>query len=251
MKTSETTDKLFPALVAALADIPNPKKTATAKMGQYSYTYATLPDILDAVKPILAKNALAVLQETLTHEGAPAITTRIIHASGEWIETEPVDMPPTKPDPQGLGGALSYARRYSLTAMLSIAGEDDDDGGYASSGGSQRASEPRPPADAEKGTSGRSGTITEKQAKYLHVLCARKTRDKTATESWVLNKAQVTRFRDIPYEMGQQLIDEMAGRPDVEQGEPSQDEQRPPVDTETPCPKCGLTFEAGCVCLPF
>ena len=113
------------------------------------------------------------------------------------------------------------------------------------------SSEPRPPADAEKGTSGRSGTITEKQAKYLHVLCARKTSDKTATESWVLTKFQVTRFRDIPYEMGQQLIDEMAGRPDVEQGEPSQEEQRPPVDTETPCPKCGLTFEAGCVCLPF
>jgi len=219
MRSSETTAKIFPAIVAAAADLRNPPKTATAKMGQYSYSYAKLPDILDAVKPVLAKNGLAVLQETLTDDGAPAVRTLIVHSSGEWLLSDAVDLPPTKPDPQGIGGALSYARRYSLTAMLGIAGEDDDDAGYASSGGGERRSESRPPPDAGKGGSGRSGTISDKQAKYLHVLVGKTSSDAKATEAAIKAKYGVEHFSDLPWKPGKALIDKLKAELDAREAE--------------------------------
>jgi hypothetical protein len=53
-----------------------------------------------------------------------------MHASGEWISTA-LHLPAVKADPQGIGSALTYARRYSLAAMLSVSADEDDDGNAA------------------------------------------------------------------------------------------------------------------------
>jgi hypothetical protein len=54
------------------------------------------------------------------------VESRIIHTSGEWISTT-VTIPVTKPDAHGLGSALTYGRRYSVSALLAISADEDDD----------------------------------------------------------------------------------------------------------------------------
>jgi len=72
-------------------------------------------------------------------DGFPVLTTRLMHSSGEWLEGEwPLN--PVKNDPQALGAASTYARRYSLMAALGIATEDDD--GETASGRGNPPSQP-------------------------------------------------------------------------------------------------------------
>lgn len=73
--------------------------------------------------------------------GHIGLETRLIHAeSGQWISSMAV-IPLPKNDPQGMGSAITYARRYSLCAMLGIVTEDDD--GEGAKIGSKSASSQR------------------------------------------------------------------------------------------------------------
>jgi hypothetical protein len=98
--------------------------------------YATLGAITEATRPHLAKHGLGFMQWMSNREGYQLIVTRIMHTSGQWMEDEGYILNPTKNDPQGMGSAVTYARRYTLGASLGIITEDDDDG--------NRASEPAP-----------------------------------------------------------------------------------------------------------
>ena len=114
------------ALVAAQADLTNPVKNASANTGQFSYSYADLPTILDHVRPVLAKHDLAVTQNVAMTEGRLEVFTTVHHAGGEFLTFGPISGT-SGGNWQALGSAITYARRYSLTAALGIAGEDDDD----------------------------------------------------------------------------------------------------------------------------
>ena len=155
MKRSEGQKAIGLAMVNALAKLTNPPKTKTVRTDKYTYAYTPLPEILDMVRPVLKEYGLAVLQSV--GEG-PSVTTMIVHESGEWIESEPCVMQPTANNPQGAGSAISYARRYSLSAMLGIMADDDDDGAQASFGGGKASSQPRQPANAAQGKGGGSGS---------------------------------------------------------------------------------------------
>lgn len=113
-------------LVAALAALSNPAKDAKADTGKFAYTYATLPAILDLVRPVLAAHNLAVVQDVAMDEGRTLITTRVLHSSGEQMTFGPI-VGKGGSSWQELGSAITYARRYSLTAALGIAGDEDDD----------------------------------------------------------------------------------------------------------------------------
>lgn len=135
MKTSETINELASALSAAQAKFPTITKDKTAKVkmrddkGEYTYKYANLASILEVVNPILHANNLAVAQTT-EFEGQFWLRTRLLHSSGQWIESSwPLK---TYERPQDAGSALTYARRYSLSALLGIATDEDDDGAAAS-----------------------------------------------------------------------------------------------------------------------
>lgn len=114
------------ALVAALAQLSNPVKDAKADTGRFSYTYATLPAILDLVRPILAAHGLAVTQDVAIADGALMVTTTLRHVSGDRVDFGPI-VGRAGADWQALGSAITYARRYALTAALGIAADDDDD----------------------------------------------------------------------------------------------------------------------------
>ena len=131
-----TNAELAAALVAFQGEITNPKKTHTAHIvsgrtgGKFAYHYAPLAEIADHVKPILSKRGLAVIQMVSANNvDLTVLATRLYHKSGQYIEScYPI---PKLTDPQAMGSAVTYARRYSLCAILGIAAEDDDDGNAA------------------------------------------------------------------------------------------------------------------------
>lgn len=131
MKQSESVAKLFPDLILALGEIGGVTKSANNTF--FKSKYATLEDVIEASKSILRSHELAVMQGGGDYgNGALTITTRIIHASGEWIEST-MDIPLAKADPQGAGSAVTYGRRYALMAMLNMPAVDDD-GNHATHG---------------------------------------------------------------------------------------------------------------------
>jgi len=130
MTQSESIDKLLPAFVAFQADMPSVPKDAVNP--HFRSKYATLGAITEATRPHLAKQGLAVTQSLMWHDGVQLLVTRIIHTSGQWMQDGGYALNPTKNDPQGMGSAVTYARRYTLGATLGIVTEDDDDGNAAS-----------------------------------------------------------------------------------------------------------------------
>lgn len=145
MKSSETIGALAEALAKAQGAFPAIAKDKTAKIasakGNYTYDYADLASVLDAVRPTLAANGLAVVQSASTEGPDVAVVTRLVHASGEWIESDPVKVACNSTRPQDVGSAITYARRYSIAGILGVAPEADDDGNVAQ--GTSATTQPR------------------------------------------------------------------------------------------------------------
>jgi len=127
------------ALVAAVGELSNVAKTAANPY--FKSKYAPLDAIIDATRPILAKHGLAVIQQPLFMEGTAGVDTTIVHKSG-YSTTSTLLLPLKDQSPQGVGSAITYARRYALAAVLGIASEDDDDGNVST--GLHKKQEPAP-----------------------------------------------------------------------------------------------------------
>ncbi len=139
MRTSESIKNISKAMAQFQAEVKNPANTANNPF--FKSKYAPLNDVLNLVRPILTKHGLSVLQSPSGDGEHIAVTTLITHESGEWIESDPLTLKADKATAQGAGSAVTYARRYALSAMLGISSEDDDDGNYASGTDKQNGKE--------------------------------------------------------------------------------------------------------------
>lgn len=111
--------------------------------------YADLTSCLEAVREPLSKNGLAIVQlPSRSAEGLVELTTMLIHESGQWIGST-ASTRIAKDDPQGMGSALSYLRRYSLMSITGL-GADDDDGEQAMRHLNMREDGRKFKADAER-----------------------------------------------------------------------------------------------------
>jgi hypothetical protein len=150
MKTSESIANIAEALAKAQAEIANPVKDRTARVksdkADYTYNYADLANVLDAVRPPLAKHGIAIIQAPAVAGAVLTMTTRLIHSSGEWIEAELSSEVDPSAKIQTLGSAITYLRRYSLQAIVGVVAEEDDDGNAAQ--GNRAQTEQRPAARA-------------------------------------------------------------------------------------------------------
>jgi hypothetical protein len=136
-RSSETVAALASALAKAQAELVNPEKSLTATVrtgrpgdGERSFRYAPLSSGLDIVRKTLGQHEIATLQTTAIDQtaGMVHLTTTLAHASGEWIASDwPVCPIAETANPQRMGAALTYARRYALFTLVGIAGEDDLD----------------------------------------------------------------------------------------------------------------------------
>jgi hypothetical protein len=179
MTDTETTDTgtsaIATALVKAQGSFPKVKrdKTVTVRSERtgksYTFSYAPLDTILEAVRKPLADNGLVVVQ--MLDEGN--LVTMLLHTSGERIFGSVV-LPGTN-DIQGFGSAVTYLRRYAIQAMLGIAAEDDDDGNRAAGNqASTDATADEPESTETKGgetlellgTLQKAGTVGKGSGKY-------------------------------------------------------------------------------------
>ena len=127
MEKSESIKNLTAALAKAQSVLSNAKNTADNPF--YKSKYAPLGDVLDLIRPVLAKNDLSIVQYPSSADGKEiSIHTLLIHASGEYIDFDPLTLTAEKITPQGAGAAITYGRRYTVSGILNIASEDDDDG---------------------------------------------------------------------------------------------------------------------------
>lgn len=125
-KKSDDIAELSKALTAFQKAVPVIPKDKTAKMGGYEYKYADLGTIWGKIRGILSDNSLAVVQSPTTLNSEPALTTIVTHSSGQYIE-DTMQLKITQDTPQGQGSAITYARRYMLSAMLGVVTDDDTD----------------------------------------------------------------------------------------------------------------------------
>ena len=124
MKTSESIKQIAEALVSAQKEIRFAAKDSTNP--HFKSKYANINSVIEAVKKPLNDNNIAILQSlSPSDDNKLHLTTRLLHSSGEWIEDTAV-CPIQKQDPQGLGSAISYIRRYSISSLCALYADDDD-----------------------------------------------------------------------------------------------------------------------------
>jgi len=178
--------------------------------------YATLDDIIDAVRNPLAAHGLSFLQMLDTDGQGPALTTMLLHESGQWLAgSTPIDAMDSNRgtnDMQAFGATLTYLKRYALAAMLGVSSDEDTDAEGAKT--SKRTTGRKPSSD-----NGDGGDDTLGFGKY-----------KGKTWAWVL-----ANHRDYL----EWLAENSDYQPTLDKvnallaGEP-QDEPKPEIPTDTP-----------------
>ncbi len=141
---SDQIDQIAKAVAEFQKEIVQPAKTAVNP--HFRNGYAPLDEVLDAILPRLHEFGLAVIQSTRFDE-VTLLRTVLMHISGQWLAGE-YPLMPIKNDPQQLGSAMTYARRYTLKGFFGLA-EVDDDGNFAS-GNARQQSAPAPKSIAPK-----------------------------------------------------------------------------------------------------
>jgi len=122
-------------LAAALCAVQGELKPAIKQADNpfFKSKYVDLPGVWEAIRPLLAKNGLSVVQTFTASADGPTIVTTLMHKSGQWVSSE-LFLKPAKSDPQGVGSAITYGRRYALAAIVGVVADEDDDGNAASQG---------------------------------------------------------------------------------------------------------------------
>lgn len=168
--------------VKALGEMPAIKPDSKAMAGSYGYEYLSLPALLNTIRPILAANSLAVRQELHAAPETPqllTVTTIVFDNTAEIVVGEyPVQV---LQNPQATGSAITYARRYSLTAAMGMMPGNDDDGQAAAA-----------IAPANKPVESNPGCITRSQGNQLW----------TAAKN-VMNQAELMEF--LTAELGREI----------------------------------------------
>jgi hypothetical protein len=127
MSNSETLDIWAASMFAVQRDLQQPGKDAKGQVrGRQDYRYLSLPALIDHLKPVLREHSLFFSQDTTKADGGTDITTTVWTAAGpQWVTFGPLFIPHAS-DAQAAGSAITYGRRYHLTAVFGLAAEDDD-----------------------------------------------------------------------------------------------------------------------------
>jgi hypothetical protein len=175
---------------AALKDSKNP---------HFKSSYADLTSVWDACRTALTKNGLSVVQIPGFDANDVWLETMILHSSGESLSGR-YPLRPSQQTPQGYGSALTYARRYSLAAMVGVVADEDDDGNAASNRGNYEPparQAPRVDPTMAKAKSYVDGAITA-----IGTLT-----DAASLSAWTeANKAKLDRLREV-YDEGAKQVD--------------------------------------------
>src|SRR5690625_4310273 len=183
MNKSDSVKNIGIALAKFQAEVKNPKNTADNPF--YKSKYAPLQDVLNEVRPLLSKHGLSVIQSPSGDGENISVTTLLLHESGEWIEFDPLVLKAEKITPQGAGIAVTYGRRYSLSAVLGISSEDDDDGNGLENGQSKTKS------------NGKPKKLSEAQVKRLYAISHKNGHDPADVKKAIMKLYNKTQAEDL------------------------------------------------------
>ena len=134
MRKSETIIELSKAFAKMQMELEQPLKNADNPF--FKSKYVPLENVVDSITRAANKHGLSFTQFPSSDEnGNVTVGTMVMHESGEWIEYDPICMKPVKNDPQAVGSAITYAKRYALSAIFGITSDNDDDGNEATQPG--------------------------------------------------------------------------------------------------------------------
>lgn len=128
MKQSESIKEIAKAMSALRKQIKQPVKNANNPF--FKSKYVMLEGVVKAIDEALP-DGLSYTQEVTTSDTGVAVSTIIMHSSGEYMQFEPLSVPVSKKDAQAFGSAETYARRYTLSAVFGVTSDVDDDGNEA------------------------------------------------------------------------------------------------------------------------
>lgn len=148
---SENINELAAALCKAQGEMTPAIKDS--KNPFFKSSYADLSSIWSCCKEPLSKNGLAVMQTMDFKDNQNVLITTLAHASGQWVRSC-LPILNEKNNAQGMGSAITYMRRYALSAIVGVICDEDDDG--------QGASKP-----ATKNGNGKSEYISEIQVEEI------------------------------------------------------------------------------------
>ena len=173
MRSSEQVNEIGGALAKAQGIMAN--AVINKVNPHFKSKYADLAAIREAVSGPLAQNGIAVLQVIDSDDKGSFLVTRLVHSSGQWIES--VHPLPATAKPQEFGSALTYARRYSLAAICGISAEEDDDANAANVEPMQTVRAPSPAlprtaAPASKTATSPAAEWAGNQSTYIRTLSA-------------------------------------------------------------------------------
>lgn len=137
INTSDQVDALFAALATAQYQMGSATKDSTNP--HFRSRYASLAAVLEAVVPALNKQGISLLQHPGYSAGVVSVTTVLAHKTGQWMSST-ASAPAKKDDPQGVGSAITYLRRYAAQSILGLPVEDDDGNAASGSRGQRSAS---------------------------------------------------------------------------------------------------------------
>lgn len=147
MKKSDQINELAKALSQAQSEIRGAHKDSNNSF--FKSKYADLGAVWEAIRGPLSKNGLSVCQTTTWEEMmGTAVVTTLMHTSGQWIEGV-LPIMAIKQDPQGIGSAISYSRRYALAAIAGAHQTDDDGEGAHGRGKKEKETEEDPQQELE------------------------------------------------------------------------------------------------------
>ena len=207
MLSSNELAELAGALCKAQGGMMGAKKDSENPF--FKSKYADLASVWDVCRKPLSENGLSVVQTTsMPSLDRVALETTLLHISGQWIQsTYPVK--PVKDDPQGLGAALTYARRYGLMAMIGIAPEDDDGETAAGRGQKEKKMEAQVKPQEKKGPA----MVTEAQIKKIHVDAKKSGLDEATYYALLLKRFGVKSSKELTVEQASKLIEEFNAPP--------------------------------------
>jgi hypothetical protein len=131
MKTSESITEIAKALAVFQSEVKQPEKNG--ENPHFKSKYVTLDGTVKAIHECAPKHGLSYTQMPVSDENGVGVVTVIFHSSGQFIEFAPFILPLDKKTAQGVGSALTYSKRYALSAAFGIVSDVDDDGNEATS----------------------------------------------------------------------------------------------------------------------
>ena len=201
---SDSLTNLIPALTKAqmkLEIAEKNKKAGSGAAGSRTYKYADWPTVVEASRKPLADNGLCVTQRLIENvDGSITLSTLLLHASGEFIDSRiRLPLAPNSP-PQSIGSCITYFKRYAYSALIGVVADDEDDDGAAAEK-FHREYQPKPAAPAPAKVIEKT-SLSDREVAILEYELT----DAPDLRSMIFEKYDIGALKDVPANAYEALV---------------------------------------------